>query len=149
MNSDSSKLKMILKEVYHYAIKLFFYFCAAIGYYHLLFWTFEDAKAATIKRVVCEENKMVKIYVRPNTGTIINFPVKPENVVLMSKNQFGVEYIRNDIAVSALSTTSKTNLFVYMTGRRCGFQLVSSAVEQNDLVEVRDSEDSKMKVEFK
>ncbi len=113
----------------------------------LLLLFVKDAEAKPHLRIVkCDESKMIDVYVRPNIGTIINFPVKPDNVVLFGKNQFGIEYIKNDIALSALSSNGNTNLFVYLLGRRCGFHLVASIVNQDNLIQVRDPEDSKMKV---
>lgn len=113
----------------------------------LMFLFIGDADAKTSMRVVaCSEDKMIDVYIRPNFGTIINFPVKPDNVVLGGQKQFGIEYIKNDIALTALSSNSNTNLFVYLMGRRCGFHLITSSAQQDNLVQVRDPEDSKMKV---
>lgn len=115
----------------------------------LLFLFVNDSEAKTqLRTVKCDESKMIDVYVRPNIGTIINFPVKPDNVVLFGKNQFGIEYIKNDIALSALTSNANTNLFVYLLGRRCGFHLVTSTANQDNLIQVRDPEDSKMKVPF-
>ncbi|OFZ30716.1 MAG: hypothetical protein A2622_13690 [Bdellovibrionales bacterium RIFCSPHIGHO2_01_FULL_40_29] len=109
-----------------------------------------DAEAKTSLRTVkCVESKMIQVYVRPSFSTIINFPVKPDNVVLGGKNQFAIEYIKNDLALTALSSNSRTNLFVYLFGRRCGFQLMSSSVNHDNLILVRDPEESKIKVPFK
>lgn len=113
----------------------------------LLFVNDSEAKPQ-LRTVKCDESKMIDVYVRPNIGTIINFPVKPDNVVLFGKNQFGIEYIKNDIALSALTSNANTNLFVYLLGRRCGFHLVTSTANQDNLIQVRDPEDSKMKVPF-
>lgn len=69
---------------------------------------FADARV-----VKCDESKVATIYIRSNFGTVINFPVKPDNVLLGSTKQFGVEYIKNDIALTALSSNANTNMFVY------------------------------------
>ncbi len=116
----------------------------------LLFLIAHDSEARSSLRIVrCDEAKMIEVYIRPNFGTIINFPVKPDNVVLGGQRQFGIEYIKNDIALTALSSNSNTNLFVYLMGRRCGFHLITSSAQQDNLVQVRDPEDSKMKLPFK
>lgn len=113
----------------------------------LLFLMVNDSEAKTSLRTVrCDEAKMIEVYIRPNFGTIINFPVKPDNVVLGGQRQFGIEYIKNDIALTALSSNSNTNLFVYLLGRRCGFHLITSSSQQDNLIQVRDPEDSKMKL---
>lgn len=124
-------------------------FLVYLGAAALVFLLVRESEAKTSLRVVkCDESKMIDVFVRPNYGTIINFPVKPDNVVLGGQKQFGIEYIKNDIALTALTSNSSTNLFVYLLGRRCGFRLVTSASQQDNLVQVRDPEDAKMKVPF-
>jgi hypothetical protein len=112
--------------------------------------TFSKAKAGpSIARVIkCDESKMQAIFIKPNYGTILNFPIKPDNVVLGGKNQFNVEYIKNDIALTALSSNANTNLFVYLLGRRCGFQLTASQSNHDSLIKVQDPDESKMKLNF-
>jgi len=125
-------------------------FMVYLGAAALIFLLVRESEAKTSLRVVkCDESKMIDVFVRPNFGTIINFPVKPDNVVLGGQRQFGIEYIKNDIALTALTSNSNTNLFVYLQGRRCGFKLITSSSQQDNLVQVRDPEDSKMKVPFK
>lgn len=116
----------------------------------LLFLFLEDSEAKTqLRSVKCDESKMIEVYVRPSFSTIINFPIKPDNVVLGGKNQFAIEYIKNDLALTALSSNSKTNLFVYLFGRRCGFQLIASTQNHDNLILVRDPEETKINVPFK
>lgn len=121
-----------------------------LGATSLLFLFLEDSEAKTqLRTVKCDESKMIEVYVRPNFSTIINFPIKPDNVVLGGKNQFAIEYIKNDLALTALATNSKTNLFVYLFGRRCGFQLMASTQSHDNLILVRDPEETKINVPFK
>ncbi len=121
-----------------------------LGAASLVFLIVRESDAKSSLRVVrCEESNMIDVFVRPNFGTIINFPVKPDNIVLGGQKQFGIEYIKNDIALTALTSNSNTNLFVYLLGRRCGFRLLTSVAQQDHLVHVRDPDDSKMKVTFK
>ena len=121
-----------------------------LGAAALLLLIVNDAEAKTSLRTVkCEESKMIEVYIKPSFSTIINFPVKPDNVVLGGKNQFGIEYIKNDLALTALSSNARTNLFVYLFGRRCGFQLMTSSSNHDNLILVRDPEESKIKVPFK
>lgn len=116
----------------------------------MLFLFINDSEAKTSLRTVkCDESKMIEVYIRPSFSTIINFPVKPDNVVLGGKNQFGIEYIKNDLALTALASNSRTNLFVYLFGRRCGFQLMASVSQHDNLILVRDPEETKIKVPFK
>ncbi len=121
-----------------------------LGAASLLFLFINDSEAKTSLRTVkCDESKMIEVYIRPSFSTIINFPVKPDNVVLGGKNQFGIEYIKNDLALTALASNSRTNLFVYLFGRRCGFQLMASVSQHDNLILVRDPEETKIKVPFK
>ena len=121
-----------------------------IGAASLLFLYIEDSEAKPqLRSVKCDESKMIEVFVRPNFSTVINFPIKPDNVVLGGKNQFAIEYIKNDIALTALSSNSKTNLFVYLFGRRCGFQLMASGQNHDNLILVRDPEETKINVPFK
>lgn len=130
--------------------KIFKILVIYLGAACLIFVCVQQADAKNDLRVVkCDESKMVDVYVKPNFGTVINFPIKPDNVVMGSQRQFAIEYIKNDIALTALTSNSHTNLFVYLLGRRCGFNVVASASRHDSLVQVRDPEDTKMKVPFK
>ncbi len=121
-----------------------------LGAASFLFLLVNDSEAKTSLRMVkCDESKMIEVYVKPSFSTIINFPVKPDNVVLGGKNQFAIEYIKNDLALTALASNSRTNLSVYLFGRRCGFQLMASASQHDNLILVRDPEETKIKVPFK
>jgi hypothetical protein len=115
----------------------------------LAFITFSRAEAGQLSaaRVIkCDESKMQSVFIKPNYGTVISFPIKPDNVVLGGKNQFSVEYIKNDLAITALSSNANTNLFVYLLGRRCGFQLNASYSKHESLIKVQDPEETKIKV---
>lgn len=107
-----------------------------------------NADTNTARTVKCDESKMVAIYVRPHFSTIINFPIKPENVVLGGQKLFAIEYIKNDLAITALGPKVSTNLFAYLTGRRCGFLLITAAGRHDSLVKVQDPEESKFRVKF-
>lgn len=109
---------------------------------------FKSEAKSSLRIVKCDEAKMIEVYIKPNFGTIINFPVKPDNVVLGGPRQFAIEYIKNDLALTALSSNANTNLFVYLFGRRCGFHLITSSSQFDNLVQVRDPEDTKIKVPF-
>ena len=68
----------------------------------------------TIK--LCEKN-VAQIFVS-SKGTVLDFPSEPEKVILGTKNSFSIEYIRHDLAISPMTLNSKSNLFVYLQGRR-------------------------------
>lgn len=121
-----------------------------LGAAALLLLLVNDAEAKiSLRTVKCDESKMIEVYIKPSFSTIINFPIKPDNVVLGGKNQFVIEYIKNDLALTAMSSSARTNLFVYMFGRRCGFQLMTSSTNHDNLILVRDPEESKIKVPLK
>ena len=135
------------KNILNQALRIFLIYLGAAS---LLFLCIEDSEAKTqLRTVKCDESKMIEVFVRPNFSTVINFPIKPDNVVLGGKNQFAIEYIKNDIALTALASNSKTNLFVYLFGRRCGFQLMASTQSHDNLILVRDPEETKINVPFK
>lgn len=119
-------------------MKMLIFLLSLVGYVH----------AGDLRVVNCDEAKMVPIYVKPNFGTILNFPIKPDNVLLGGNKQFGIEYIKNDIALTALSSNASTNMFVYLFGRRCGFQLKVSNGQYDNVVRVRDPEENKIRVKI-
>lgn len=103
---------------------------------------------ANARIVKCDENKVATIYIRPNFGTVINFPIKPDNVLLGSTKQFAIEYIKSDIALTALSSNANTNMFVYLFGRRCAFLLTTGAGRYDSIIKVRDPDENKIKVKI-
>ena len=118
-----------------------------LGLLALLFVFIQKAQAKSSYRIVtCSDSKVMDIYVRPNFTTIVNFPIKPDNVVLGGKSLFNIEYIKNDLALTALTSHSNTNLFVYLYGRRCGFQLITSSQLQDAVVRVQDADDIKLNI---
>lgn len=104
--------------------------------------------AADLRIVNCDESKVVPIFVRPNFGTVLNFPIKPDHVLLGGSKQFAIEYIKNDIALTALTSNASTNMFVYLFGRRCGFALRISQGQFDNVVRVRDPDENKIKVKI-
>lgn len=141
---------MTLKKVFFIVLRIVNVALMYLGLAFLLILLATDAEAkSSLRTVKCDESKMIEVYVRPSFSTIINFPVKPDNVVLGGKNQFAIEYIKNDLALTALSSNARTNLFVYLFGRRCGFQLMASSASHDNLILVRDPEETKIKVPFK
>lgn len=112
----------------------------------LIFVLWTHLAFADYRVVSCDETKVIPIYIKPNFGTIVNFPVKPDNVLLGSSKQFSIQYIKNDIALTALNSQAHTNMFVYMFGRRCSFLLTTSAGRYDSVVRVRDPDENKIRV---
>jgi hypothetical protein len=100
------------------------------------------------RAVKCDETKVVTIYVHPNFGTILNFPIKPDEVLLGSTKLFNIKYIKNDLALTALSSVARTNMFVYLFGRRCGFLLTTGSGRYDSVVRVQDPDENKIKVKI-
>jgi len=82
-------------------------------------------------------------------GTVLSFPVKPAKVILGKSGAFGIEYVENDLAISPLGAASRSNLFVYLQGRRFTFDLFTELGAGCTVVSVRDSSDVQTRVEYK
>lgn len=72
-------------------------------------------------------------------GTVLSFPTKPSKVILGSAGSFGIEYVENDLAISPLRPDARSNLFVYLLGRRFSFDLKAASVGAYSIVLVRDA----------
>lgn len=105
-----------------------------------------DAKEARVVRL--NDQKVAKIYTRAGRSTILNFPIKPSKVILGNTGAFAVQYIENDLAISPLASGVTSNLFVYLAGRRFGFDLVPSS-SSDEVVIVRDVLDKTVPVRIK
>lgn len=79
-------------------------------------------------------------------GAVISFPTKPTNVILGAKGSFGIEYVKSDLAISPMNSAARSNLFVYLEGRRFNLELVSS-VSGYTLVIIDDTENDLVRVE--
>ncbi len=104
--------------------------------------------ADNVRRLRLNSEAVAEIKVSTK-GTILSFPTKPQKVILGKKSSFGLEYVENDIAVSPLFQTAKSNLTVYLDGRRYTFSLIASDSKGDDIVLIRDSLEKAMKVKIK
>ena len=102
-----------------------------------------DAKVVRLSEANVEK---IQISVR---GTVLSFPAKPTKVILGRSGSFGIEYVENDLAISPLNLASRSNLFVYVLGRRFAFDLVTSQDPGTSVIQVRDAIEKKQKVEKK
>lgn len=100
-------------------------------------------------RVIRLNDKNIAIVKVSSRGTVMSFPTKPTNVVLGSQKMFGLAYIQNDIVISNLTPRSRSNMFVYLDGRRFSFDLQVSEIDGDDIVLVRDELESQIKVKIK
>ena len=94
--------------------------------------------AAPARTVYLSESTMATIRVVPGRSTILSFPVKPNKVILGNQGLFAVEYVESDLAIAALKPNSKSNMFVYLDGRRFAFDLTTIPAGGDELVFVRD-----------
>ena len=79
-------------------------------------------------------------------GTVLSFPTKPTKVILGKANTFGVEYVDSDLAISPLNPTARSHLFVYMSGRRFSFDLITSIDDAGAVILVRDAREITVEV---
>lgn len=102
--------------------------------------------ASQARTVFLSDKKTETIRVVPGRSVVISFPSHPTKVILGNQGLFAVEYIENDLALTALKSQAHSNLFVYLEGRRFGFDLVTSSGGGDEIVLVRDVNDGKVKV---
>ena len=93
------------------------------------------------------KSKMANIRVPIGRTTIMDFPTKPKKVILGQKGLFLVEYLGNDLAISALNAQGNSNLFVYLEGRRFGFDLKIVPTAGDEIVIVRDRRSKNVAIE--
>ncbi len=105
--------------------------------------------ASSARTVFLNDKKMQAITVAVGRSTILSFPSKPTKVILGNQGMFALEYVENDLAVAALKPFARSNLFVYLEGRRFGFELRASAGDGDQIVLVRDSDEKKIKIRIK
>ena len=98
-----------------------------------------DAYADRVKTLRVCENSVAEVAVSPQ-GTVFDFPQEPEKVILGTKGSFHIEYVKSDLAISPTTNQSRSNLFVYLLGRRFTFELKSVSNAQT-LYFIRDCTD--------
>jgi hypothetical protein len=112
-------------------------------------WWGREAHAKKARTIFLDEKNTERIFIKPGLAAILNFPSSPGDVVLGNEGIFSVKHIRSDLAVGALRSAGHSNLFVYLEGRRYGFDLVISSDGFDEIVNVRDPSEKKMKTRFK
>jgi hypothetical protein len=97
-----------------------------------------------VKIMHLDEKKIATIRVNPN-GMVLSFPVAPKKVILGKQNAFDVQYVDHDVAVAALTPNAKSNMFVYLLGRRYSFRLFTVPKGGDEIILVRDVSELKMR----
>lgn len=95
-----------------------------------------------VRTVYLDERKIENILIRPGLLTALHFPVKPDNAAFGMSGVFAPSYIENDIVIGALRPQGRTNMMVYLFGRRFTFELLTSNGAYDEIVEVRDAKES-------
>ncbi len=97
--------------------------------------------------VYLDEMRVEPIYVHPD-GTVLTFPFKPD-VHVGKKDVFDIIYVKNDLVVSAMAPGAKTNIFIYLLGRRYTLKLIYGGSAADEIVAIRDPKEEKLEVEIK
>lgn len=105
----------------------------------------KNEKVLTL-RMNSEEIKKVSISMN---GTILSFSSRPNKVILGRKGMFAIEYIENDLAITPLSMDSKSNLTVYLEGKRYTFELNAQKTMGYGIILIRDSLEKSIQVRMK
>ena len=106
--------------------------------------------AKDARTVRMTDKKMEPVFVPVGKTTILSFTTRPTKVILGNQGLFGIEYVEQDLAVSPLKVGAHSNLFVYLEGRRFGFDLRTASSDGGDeIILVRDAEERKLKVKVR
>lgn len=105
------------------------------------------ALAAAEKTIPCDDKQTRSVRVAYGRITTINFPYRPKEVV-PGAAIFDFKQIKNDLLVSALRPSGRTNVVVYLENRRCAFDLITVQSGGDDILVVKDPKDSQYEVKF-
>lgn len=97
-----------------------------------------NAFADEVKIIRLDDRTVGKVLISTR-GTVLSFPIKPSKVILGRSGTFGIEYVENDLAISPLNISARSNLFVYLFGRRFSFDLVTSPQGGSPVIRVLDA----------
>lgn len=97
------------------------------------------AVTSAAKTLFMKDTDVARVTVALGRSTILSFPTRPSKVVLGNKNLFAVEYIDSDLAISALHPQARSNLVVYLQGRRFSFDVVAAAGGGDEILLIRDA----------
>lgn len=114
----------------------------------LFICTISQGKVARV--VYMTSKKTESVFIPVGKTTVISFPGRPAKVIVGNQGLFGVEYVEQDLAISALKIAAHSNLFVYLDGRRFGFNLRTTSSDAGDeIVLVKDAEEKRIKVKVR
>ncbi len=105
------------------------------------------ARSEKEKTIPCDDKQTRAVRVARGQITTINFPFRPKEVV-PGATIFDFKQIKNDLLVSALHSSGRTNVVVYLDNRRCAFDLITVQNQGDDILIVKDPKDSQYEVKF-
>ena len=124
---------------------LFFLACFLIGVFFI-----QQALADKKARVLYLSDDVIEtIWISPNKGVVLSFPLKPTKATMGSEGHFAIEYVESDLVIGALRSNANTYLHVYLQGRRYSFHLVTSTSHWDGIVQIKDKGTEKIEVQFK
>ncbi len=107
----------------------------------------EATKKPVEKSILCDDLKPQLVRVEASRLTLLNFPLRPKEVIPGSGG-FDFQQIKNDLAIKSLRPGARTNVAVYLTERRCSFELVTVSTGGDKILIVRDPKDQQFEVKF-
>tara|TARA_B110001454_G_scaffold215953_1_gene238306 strand:- start:804 stop:1193 length:390 start_codon:yes stop_codon:yes gene_type:complete len=125
-------------EVSKYLLLLFVFLAEIIS---------EAKVKSKTKIILCDEARAQRVVVPYGRVTALNFPASPKEVI-PGESGFDFKTIRSDLVIKALRPGAKTNLLVYLEGRRCSFHLATGNGAGDEIILIRDSGDKTFEVKF-
>lgn len=106
-----------------------------------------DAESKAKQKVIpCDEVRSQLVIIPYGRVTALNFPASPKEVI-PGEAGFDFKTIRSDLVIKALKPGAKTNLLVYLEGRRCSFHLATGS-QGDEIILVRDPKEKTFEVKF-
>lgn len=109
-----------------------------------------------VTKIYAEEGKTIKLCEKTIAtarilvrGTVFEFPTEPEKVFLGTKGTFSIDYMKSDLVISPLTMNSRSNLFVYLQGRRFVLDLSTSSSNGASLYFIKDCDSDRVNPEVK
>ncbi len=107
-----------------------------------------EAKRPSLeKTIICDNLKPQLVKVETSRLTLLNFPLPPKEVI-PGGGGFDFRKIKNDLSIKSLRPGARTNVAVYLTERRCSFELVTVGLGGDQILIVRDPKDEQFEVKF-
>lgn len=100
-----------------------------------------------VRIVYLDDLDIAPVHVHPD-GTVISFPLKPD-IHVGKKGSFDIVFVENDLVVSPKIIGTKTNLFIYLLGKRYTIKLIYSGNGGDQIISIRDSRENRLEVEVK